>query len=88
MKPPYDSAKARFVYDSVECFLSTWNKGARDEARLGLEELSAAGFLKDPVEGKVSMYTIRTMVSHVPGRVRATKTSSMYSDQVPVPGTC
>lgn len=67
MKPPHDSAKARFVNDSVECFLSTWNKGARDEARLGWDKLSSAGFLKDPVEGLVSNIQhimIRTMVSY------------------------
>lgn len=53
-KPAWNSASARFVYDSVDCFVTTWDKGARHEARVGgSDEFRAAGFLGDPVEGKV-----------------------------------
>ena len=53
-QPAWDSAAARFVYDAVEFFVSTWEKGSRYEERLtGRDELEAAGFLRDPVVGKV-----------------------------------
>lgn len=42
------------MYDAVEFFASTWEKGTRHEERLtGRDELEAAGFLRDPVIGKV-----------------------------------
>eukprot|EP00904_Undaria_pinnatifida_P004223 jgi/Undpi1/13801/HiC_scaffold_9.g03452.m1 len=53
-QPPYGSAKARFVFDSVECILSMWNKGDREEECLSWGKLSAAGLLADPVDGKLS----------------------------------
>ncbi|CAM9780422.1 unnamed protein product, partial [Pylaiella littoralis] len=54
-KPAWNSASARFVYDSVDCFVTTWDKGIRHEARVsGSDEFIAAGFLGDPVAGKLS----------------------------------
>lgn len=42
------------MYDAVEFFVSTWEKGNRYEERLtGRDELEAAGLLRDPVVGKV-----------------------------------
>lgn len=42
------------MYDAVEFFVSTWEKGTRHEERLtGRGELEAKGFLRDPVTGKV-----------------------------------
>lgn len=45
------------MYDSVEIFVSTWEKGNRfEESLTGRDELEAAGFLQDPVIGKVYMH--------------------------------
>lgn len=53
-QPAWNSSAARYVYDAVEFFVSTWEKGTRYEERLtGRDELEAVGFLRDPVIGKV-----------------------------------
>eukprot|EP00903_Cladosiphon_okamuranus_P011957 g11230.t1 len=55
VKPAWNSSAARYVYDAVEFFVSIWEKGSRYEERLGgCDELEAAGFLRDPVIGKLS----------------------------------
>ncbi|CAM9794778.1 unnamed protein product, partial [Scytosiphon promiscuus] len=54
-KPTWNSKAARFVYDTIDCFVSTWEKGLRDETKSSCgNDLAAAGFLRDPVAGKMS----------------------------------
>lgn len=49
-----DDKGGGFVYDAVECWLSVWDGGSRVETGLGGgEALAKAGFLGDPVVGKV-----------------------------------
>lgn len=69
MEPACNSTGARYVYDSVECFLSTWENGARVEETLnGGGDLSTAGFLNDAVLGKVSLPTMA--IAHHKGKHR------------------